>query len=432
MKKVHLVFLLIFGLLFVSMVSNVLVIAKPEQDAPVKFAIIFATGGLGDKSFNDAAWRGKLEAEAKYGNQIWVDYVQPQTVPEFGPYQDALSRIDYDAENGSLYELIICIGFLQTDALNATAKLYPAQDYVIIDESVLNKTNPNVKGYTFKEHEGSFLVGAMAAMTTKTDKIGFFGGMEVYLIEKFRAGYTHGAKFINPDINISKAFAPDQTNPWTDVAGGRSVAKAFFEDDNDVVYAAAGLSGFGVIQEANATKGVYAIGVDSDQDYLAPGKVLCSMLKLVETAVFEAIDDKMQGTFDFKNEDLGLIEGGVGISQMSYTEEEKEKSFYFERYCETKTRWEWVQNLSDQIKAGDIEVAIQPDDVPSDEDLAFDTSCPVIPTETEATEIETTTEEAGTTTTEAVSEVPTTGFELISALAILCCFTVIFRKRLRK
>jgi basic membrane protein A len=432
LKKTNLVFLIVFGLLFISMTTSMPVQAKPDADA-VRFAIIFATGGLGDLSFNDAAMRGVKMAEDKYNTTIWIDYVQPHTQPEFAPYQEALSKIGYDDENGSIYELIICVGFLQTWALNDTAKLYPLNDYVLIDESVLNKSNPNVKGITFKEHEGSFLVGAMAGMTTETDKIGFFGGMQSFLIDKFKAGYTHGAKFVNPDVNVSTSWAPNQDNPWLDVAGGRSVAQAFYEDDNDIVYAAAGLSGFGVIQEANATDDVYAIGVDSNQDHLSEGKVLCSMLKLVERAVFESIDAKMKGTYTSDNLELGLDDGGVGISPMEFTQEEANEDFFFQRYCETKTRYEWVQNFSDQIIAGDIVVALQPDDVPSDQELAFNTSvtCPEAPIDTEATTTAADTEPADTTT-EDTESIPASGFELIGALGILCCTSVFIRRRLRK
>ncbi|MFX0206520.1 MAG: BMP family protein, partial [Candidatus Hodarchaeota archaeon] len=184
-RNAFFVSILILGVIPLSTIARATVKADPTE-----FAIIFATGGLGDKSFNDAAWRGKEQAEDEYGNSINIDYVEPQTIPEFATYQDDLGGL-------GKYELIICVGFLQTSALNVSAKTYSDQDWVLIDD-VLNKTN--VRSITFKEHEGSFLVGAMAAMVTKTDKLGFLGGLDIYLINKFRYGYEQGAKYINPDI----------------------------------------------------------------------------------------------------------------------------------------------------------------------------------------------------------------------------------------
>ncbi|MFX0184603.1 MAG: BMP family protein [Candidatus Hodarchaeota archaeon] len=311
---------------------------------PTQFAIVFATGGLGDKSFNDAAWRGKEQAEAEYGAAINIDYVEPQTIPEFATYQD-------DLAGEEKYELIICVGFLQTSALNDSAKTYPDQDWVLIDD-VINKTN--IRSITFKEHEGSFLVGAMAAMVTKTNKLGFLGGLDIYLINKFRTGYEQGAHYINPDIKVTSVYSPDPTNPWGDIAGGKSVGQTLYSAGNDVVYAAAGGTGIGVMQAANETDDVYAIGVDSDQDYLAKGKVLCSMLKLVETAVFTSIEAKMEGTWSSGHIQLGIKEGGVGISPMTYTGEIKNGTFVFNGV--NKTRWEHIQDISKDIEDGDIVV----------------------------------------------------------------------------
>lgn len=317
-----------------------------------EFAIIFATGGLGDKSFNDAAWRGKEQAEDKYGSQIKIDYVEPQTIPEFATYQDDLGKLNK-------YELIICVGFLQTSALNVSAATYSDQDWVLIDD-VLNHTN--VRSITFKEHEGSFLVGAMAGMVTETEKIGFLGGLDIYLINKFRYGYEQGAKYINPNISVTAVYSPDPTNPWGDIAGGKSVGQTLYGAGNDIVYAAAGGTGIGVMQAANETTGVYAIGVDSDQDYIVPGKVLCSMLKLVETAVFTSIEAKMENTWrkgvaddEYEQMQLGIAEGGVGISEMTYTESIKNGKYTFKG--EEKTRWEHIQDIIDKIEKGQLIVS---------------------------------------------------------------------------
>lgn len=351
--------ILIFGVLPLSSFSSATVKADPTQ-----FAIIFATGGLGDKSFNDAAWRGKEDAEKKYGDTINIDYVEPQTIPEFVTYQEDLAKLDK-------YELIICVGFLQTSALNDSADTYSDQDWVLIDD-VLNKTN--IRSITFKEHEGSFLVGAMAAMVTETKKIGFLGGLDEYLINKFRYGYIQGAQYIDKEIKVSTVYSPDPTNPWGDIAGGKSVGQTLFAAGCDIVYAAAGGTGIGVMQAANDTEDGYAIGVDSDQDYLFPGKVLCSMLKLVELAVSSSIEAKMEGTWreglsdtEFERIQLGIKEGGVGISPMKYTKEIRNEDYEFEGV--TKSRWEHIQDIVKKIEDGVLVV--------SDKSAEFEESIPV-------------------------------------------------------
>lgn len=349
MKKLR-VFL--FASIFLVATLPLSTLVNAEVEASTDFAIIFATGGLGDKSFNDAAWRGKLQAEEKYPD-ITIDYVEPQTIPEFATYQDDLAKLDK-------YELIICVGFLQTSALTDSAATYPDQDWVLIDD-VVNATN--VRTITFKEHEGSFLVGAMAAMVTQTDKIGFLGGLDIYLINKFRYGYEQGAKYVNPNITLTYVYSPDPTNPWGDIAGGKSVGQTLYAAGNDIVYAAAGGTGIGVMQAANETAGAYAIGVDSDQDYLAKGKVLCSMLKLVETAVFTSVEAKMEDTWrkDVTEEDpyehigLGIKEGGVGISPMTYTESIKNGDFTFKGV--TQSRGAHIDDIIDKIEKGQLVVS---------------------------------------------------------------------------
>jgi len=338
--------------------SSTSVTAAPEKAAAdINIAIVFATGGLGDKSFNDAAYRGLVEANTTYAGQFNYSYSEPDLFSDFPAHQDAFA-------DGGEYDLIICVGFLQFDALNASTITYPNQRFVIID-SVLDK--PNVSSITFKEQEGSYLVGAMAAMTTESDKIGFLGGMEIFLIDKFLAGYQQGAKYINPDIEITSVYSPDPTNPWGDIAGGKSIAETMINNGNDVIYAAAGGTGIGVIQAANETEDVYAIGVDSDQDYMAEGSVLCSMLKKVETATFESIKAIIDGSWDTdwagEHTELGLEEGGVGISEMTFTETIKNGNF--ELNGTTKTRWEWITDISNKIVAGTIVVGDTPEKTPA-------------------------------------------------------------------
>jgi len=346
-RNLFFVSILVLGVLPLSTITNATVKADPTE-----IAIIYATGGLGDKSFNDAAERGKIMAEEEYGDDLVITYVEPQTIPEFATYQDDLAKEDK-------YALIICVGFLQTSALEVSAETYPNQDWLLID-AVLNKTN--VRSITFKEHEGSFLVGAMAAMVTQTEKLGFLGGLDIYLINKFRYGYVQGAKYINPNISVKAVYSPDPTNPWGDIAGGKTVGTTFYADGYDVVYAAAGGTGIGVMQAANETDDVYAIGVDSDQDYIVKGKVLCSMLKLVENAVFTTIEVKMEDTWrdglsdtEYEQIELGIKEGGVGISEMKHTTAIKNGDYTFDG--KTKTRWEHIEDIIEKIEKGHLIVS---------------------------------------------------------------------------
>jgi basic membrane protein A len=400
LKKGKLIFFMMLGIFALSTFSNVR--AEPKVLDTGKFAIIFATGGLGDKSFNDAAYRGMEDAFAKYGKvgeggNITVDYVEPTTIPEFATYQR------YLALQGT-YDVIICVGFLQTGALTDTIAQYPDQKFLLIDDVI---DHENISSITFKEHEGSFLVGAMAGMTTQTDKLGFLGGLDIYLINKFLAGYQQGAHYIDPTIEINYVYSPDPTNPWGDIAGGKVVGQTFFSGGTDIVYAAAGGTGIGVMQAANETADVYAIGVDSDQDYLAKGKVLCSMLKLVETAVFSTIDDYMQESWTGGATSLGIAEDGVGISNMTYTWAEKQE--IYELNGVNKTRGEHIEDIKEMIINGTIVVS----DIP-------------VKAETTTTSAgQTTTTTAVTTTTEA----PTPGFGILTSIMILSLIAVRIQKR---
>ncbi len=332
--------LLIITLIVIGIAPNVQLIAYPGSTQATKFAIVFATGGLGDKHFNDAAFRGLELAEAEYGDSINVDYVEPVYLADFATYQN-----DFASMND--YELIICVGFLQTSALNYSAYDYPDQDWVLIDD-VLQK--PNVKSFTFKEHEGSFLVGSMAGMVTQTNKIGFLGALDISYVNKFKYGYEQGASYINNDIIVTSVYSPDPTNPWGDHDGGKATAQTMYSAGNDIIFAAAGGTGMGVLQVADETEGVYAIGVDTDQDYIYPGKILCSMIKNFEIAVFTSIQAKMEGTWTPGHEELGIVKNGVAISPMDYTSEIK--NAYFVLRGINKTRWEHILDIMGLISGG--------------------------------------------------------------------------------
>ncbi|MHA1977872.1 MAG: BMP family lipoprotein [Candidatus Hodarchaeales archaeon] len=384
----------------------------PVPAQTTEFAIIFATGGLGDKSFNDAAWRGKVQAESEYGSSISIDYVEPATISEFTTYQNDLAVLDK-------YELIICVGFLQTTALNDSAYYYPNQDWVLIDDVIIR---PNIKSFIFKEHEGSFLVGAMAGMVTQTYKIGFLGGLDLYLINKFKFGYEQGASYINNAITVTSVFSPDPTNPWGDIAGGKATGQTLYAAGNDIVFAAAGATGIGVMQAASETDGAYVIGVDSDQDYLYEGKVLCSMLKLVETAVFTSIQSKMEGTWVSGSEELGIAEGGVGISPMTYTQEIK--NGLFDLSGVTKSRWEHIQDIMDLITTGYLIV---------NEDVSwYETTVPPSTSVTETSTQSKTTAGVVESTTPALTDVITPDAGTIFSILTISLGVIIIRLRKKK
>lgn len=307
------------SLLFVSILASVSPVTSETLvgASDVKIAVVFSTGGLGDKSFNDAANLGLQNAITKYNltNDQYAT-TEPTDVAEIN------TAIETYAADGS-YDLIIAIGFSSAGGVNESALAHTDQKFMIVDSVV---DLPNVASVTFKEHEGSFLAGAMAAMVSQTGTLGFLGGLDIPLINKFLAGYQQGAKYINPDIVVNYAYAPDPSNPWNDVAGGKSVAEQFLSDGADIIYSAAGATGEGVfdaVKDArDNNKTVYAIGVDSNQDYLLPGGILTSMIKRVDVAVETQIDSIIDGSWAAGLTQLGLKENGVGITDMQYTQDE--------------------------------------------------------------------------------------------------------------
>ena len=307
------------SLLFVSILASISPVTSETLvgASDVKIAVVFSTGGLGDKSFNDAANLGLQNAITKYNltsNQYAT--TEPTDVAEIN------TAIETYAADGS-YDLIIAIGFSSAGGVNESALAHTDQKFMIVDSVV---DLPNVASVTFKEHEGSFLAGAMAAMVSQTGTLGFLGGLDIPLINKFLAGYQQGAKYINPDIVVNYAYAPDPSNPWNDVAGGKSVAEQFLSKGADIIYSAAGATGEGVfdaVKDArDNNKTVYAIGVDSNQDYLLPGGILTSMIKRVDVAVETQIDSIIDGSWAAGLTQLGLKENGVGITDMQYTQDE--------------------------------------------------------------------------------------------------------------
>ena len=262
-------------------------------------AVIFDMGGKFDKSFNEAAYNG-AERWKKETNKPYLEF----EVANAAQREQAMRKM---AERNA--NPIIGVGFSQGSSMEKVAKEFPKLKFSIIDFVI---DLPNVESVVFKEHEGSFLVGMMAAMASKTGKVGFVGGMDVPLIRKFQCGYEQGAKFANPKVEISANMTGTTPTAWNDPARGGELAKSQFAKGVDVIFAAAGGTGVGVYQAAK-DGGKLAIGVDSNQNHLHPGTMLTSMVKRVDVAVYNSFKQHKAGVTS-----LGLKEGGVDIAMDSH------------------------------------------------------------------------------------------------------------------
>ena len=255
-------------------------------------AIVYDMGGKFDKSFNEAAYNG-AERWKKETGKAYMDF----EIANEAQREQAMRRM---AERGA--NPVIGVGFSQGSSIEKVSKEFPKLSFVIIDSVV---KQPNVESIVFTEHEGSFLVGMMAAMASKSGKVGFVGGMDIPLIRKFQCGYEQGAKYANPKVEVSATMTGTTPAAWSDPARGGELAKAQFARGVDVVFAAAGGTGSGVYQAAKDA-GKLAIGVDSNQNHLQPGTMLTSMVKRVDNAIYNSAKKSTPGVTA-----LGLKEGGV-------------------------------------------------------------------------------------------------------------------------
>jgi basic membrane protein A len=269
--------------------------------------LVLSVGGLGDKSFNDSAYEGLTRAAEELG--IEPIYGQPEQMSEDEKY------LRQYAEQGM--DLVIGVGFLMKDALEKVSGEFPDTRFAIIDAVV---DAPNVASLVFREHEGSFLVGAIAGLVTRTGKVGFVGGMDIPLIHKFEVGYREGAKYVKPDCDVLVAYAGSGPEAFHDPVKGKSLALSQFDRGADVIFQAAGSTGNGVI-DAALERGLFAIGVDANQNYMAPGHVLTSMVKRVDVSVFSIIKDVVDGVFEGGTHVYGLDADGVGYALDEHNED---------------------------------------------------------------------------------------------------------------
>lgn len=276
------------------------------EDGVPHIGIIFTEAGLGGNSFNDLALEGVKQAAQDYG--ITYDEVEPKSVSDEEIIQDDM------AASGD-YDLIICVGAEQVDTLTNVANAYPEQRFALLDATV---DLPNVASYSCKEQEGAFLAGVLAALAKQeqvdeklgSDKtIGFIGGVDNPLINRFAAGYKAGAEYIDPQIRVLVDYAGGFNDPTT----AKTIANTFVEKGADIIFHASGASGMGMFQAAEE-KGFIAIGVNLNQNSIAPDYIMASMLKKLDSCAYHAITSIVEDSYTGENQVLGLGDGGVDIT----------------------------------------------------------------------------------------------------------------------
>lgn len=288
--------------------------ANPDDKSKVHVGIVFDIGGKDDRSFNAAANEGVQRAKKDF--PIVLRQVEPGDPTSIEPAMRAF------AERG--YDLIIGVGFAQTPIMEQVAKDYPNIDFAIIDGV---SQLPNVASLVFKEHEGSYLVGMIAAKESKSGILGFVGGMDIPLIHKFETGYEEGARAVNPKIQIIANYVGVTDAAWNDPVKGKELARTQIEKGADVIFTAAGNSGLGAFDaveqygKKNGRAEHFVIGVDSDQNWVKPGYVLTSMVKRVDNAVYQIVKDRGEAKFQGGIHVYGLENDGVGYAIDQYNQD---------------------------------------------------------------------------------------------------------------
>jgi len=301
-KKVALMMGMLLAVMALGFAGGGSQAATPAAEGTVSIAMVTDVGGINDQSFNQSAWEGLQRAQSELG--VKVSYVESNQSADYPRNLETL----VDSNN----DLIWGIGFLMGDVLLAEAQNNPTQKYAIIDVAYAD-TPSNLIGVVFREQEPSFLVGYIAGKMTESNKVGFVGGVKFALIEKFEYGFRAGVASANPDAEVYVQYAES----FTDAAAGKAIATQFYQQGADIVFHAAGGVGDGVI-EAAREQGRWAIGVDRDQNDLAPENVLTSAMKRVDNAMFNVAKELAAGRFaGGTTVEYGLAEGGVGIAPSS-------------------------------------------------------------------------------------------------------------------
>jgi len=300
--------------------------------APLKVGLVLDKGGKDDKSFNSAAYQGATKAEKDL--KIELKYVEATDTNAIENLHRAFARKNFD--------LIIGIGFAQTEAVKKVAAQFPNVKFAIVDGEINGA--PNVRSLLFADHEGSFLVGAAAAMKSKDGKVGFVGGMDVPLIRRFQMGYETGVKHVNPKAQVITNYIGVTQEAWNNPAKAKELALAQISQGADVIFVAAGASGSGVFDAVEEKKKL-AIGVDSNQNWMKPGFILTSMMKRVDVAVYNTIQDTQNGKFTAGPSHYGIKDKGV-----DYAMDDNNKKLL------TADITKKLDDLKTQIAAGKIKV----------------------------------------------------------------------------
>jgi basic membrane protein A len=276
-----------------------------------KICLILDKGGKDDKSFNQSAYEGFIKAQKDFKLSKESKYVTLKEDSQSHQFIRAFSSGDCG--------LIIAVGFSNSENVGLLAKKYPQQKYVLVDSSV---QEANVLSFSFHDHEGSFLIGAIAAMKSKSKRIGFIGGMEIPLIKRFAMGYIAGAKYVDPKIQITETFVGMTSGAWNNPTKAKELALSLFKQGHDIIFVAAGGSSQGVFDAVQAVSKdgaqKFVIGIDSNQNYIAPGLVLTSMEKKVSTKVYEAIKNYVEDQFVAGVHQCSFADGSIDWSYDKY------------------------------------------------------------------------------------------------------------------
>src|SRR5687767_1283547 len=341
MRKLFIVAIGLLGIHAALLFAGGTGVTDTRRAGATDVGIVLDVGGRGDKSFNDGAYAGADSATKVL--QPNIRFIEP------GEGSDREAGLRLLAAEGM--DLVIGVGFIFSDDITNLAKEYPDVSFACVDYalSVDDKGNviappPNVAALKFREEEGSFLVGALAALVGKSKEVGFVGGMDIPLIHKFEAGYRAGVKHVCPDCTVTAQYAGVTPEAFKNPGKGKELALSQYQSGVNVIFHASGSTGQGVFEAARATR-KFAIGVDSDQNDEAPGHVLTSMVKGVNAVTFDAIQRVQSGTFKGGIYSFGLKEGGVG-----YIYDDRNKALIPDS---VRAR---VEQLKEEIIAGRIKV----------------------------------------------------------------------------
>lgn len=293
--------------IFIAGAIATLLVISIAYGVSLKVGLVLDKGGRDDKSFNASAYRGGTEAKEKLGINL--------KVLESSDDSSLEANLRALAERG--FELVIGIGFVQEAPIQKVAKEFSKVKFLLVDGVV---DLPNVRSVVFREHEGAYLVGAAAALTTKTNTIGFVGGMDIPLIRRFAMGYEAGIKAVNPKIKVIINYVGSGSDAWRNPTRAKELALSQYKKSNaDIIFTAAGASSMGVFDAAEEMKR-FAIGCDSNQNWIKPGRILTSMIKAVDVAVFETIDLASRQQFTPGKISLGVREKGIDFAVDSFNE----------------------------------------------------------------------------------------------------------------